>query len=126
VLDPTASSVQQDSFDDGPDFGDPASVYLIVGASRARLVLSGEIDAELGLELTEAFEEAEATNLPIEIDAHHITFIDSSGVASLARIASRVPYKIRMLRTPPSVKFLLEVTRIGELLEIVDADDGID
>ncbi|PZR53582.1 sulfate transporter [Xylanimonas oleitrophica] len=106
--------------------GDPASVHLIVGASRARLVLSGEIDADIGPELGEAMTEAEATGLPVEIDAHHITFMDSSGVAFLARLASRLPHKVRILRAPPTVKFLLEVTRIGELLEIVDEDEGID
>jgi anti-anti-sigma factor len=108
------------------DFADPASVHLIVGASRARIVLSGEIDADIGPELSEAIAEAEATGLPIEFDAHHITFMDSSGVAILARVASRMPHRVRMLRTPPTVKFLLEVTRIGELLEIVDEDEGID
>ncbi|WP_245885767.1 STAS domain-containing protein [Xylanimonas oleitrophica] len=115
-----------DTHDDLPDMGDPASVHLIVGASRARLVLSGEIDADIGPELGEAMTEAEATGLPVEIDAHHITFMDSSGVAFLARLASRLPHKVRILRAPPTVKFLLEVTRIGELLEIVDEDEGID
>ena len=109
-----------------PELGDPASVHLIVGASRARIVLSGEIDADIGPELGEATAEAEATGLPVEIDAHHITFMDSSGVAFLARLASRMPHKVRILRAPPTVKFLLEVTRIGELLEIVDEDQGLD
>ncbi len=112
--------------DSAAELGDPASVHLIVGASRARIVLSGEIDADIGPELSEATAEAEATGLPVEIDAHHITFMDSSGVAFLARLASRMPQKVRILRAPPTVKFLLEVTRIGELLEIVDEDQGFD
>ena len=109
-----------------PDLGDPASVHLIVGSSRARIVLSGEIDADIGPELSEATAEAEATGLPVEIDAHHITFMDSSGVAFLARLASRMPHRVSILRAPPTVKFLLEVTRIGELLDIVDEDHGLD
>ena len=112
--------------DSPPELGDPASVHLIVGATRARIVLSGEIDADIGPELSEATAEAEATGLLVEIDAHHITFMDSSGVAFLARLASRMPQKVRILRAPPTVKFLLEVTRIGELLEIVDEDEGLD
>ncbi|QAY69326.1 STAS domain-containing protein [Xylanimonas protaetiae] len=112
--------------DGAPEIGDPASVHLIVGATRARIVLSGEIDADIGAELSEATAEAEATGLPVEIDAHHITFMDSSGVAFLARVASRMPQKVRILRAPPTVKFLLEVTRIGELLEIVDDVEGLD
>jgi anti-anti-sigma factor len=109
-----------------PSDGDPASVHLIVGTTRARIVLSGEIDADIGPELGEAVAEAEATGLPVEIDAHHITFMDSSGVAFLARLASRMPHKVRILRAPPTVKFLLEVTRIGEMLEIVDTDEGFE
>lgn len=105
------------------DGADSASVHLIVGASRVRIVLAGEIDADIGPELLEATTEAEATGLPIEIDAHHITFMDSSGVAYLARLATSVPQKVRILRAPPTVKFLLEVTRIGELLDICDDVD---
>ncbi|WP_422110453.1 STAS domain-containing protein [Cellulosimicrobium arenosum] len=106
--------------------GDPASVHVIVGASRARIVLSGEIDAELGADLQEATVAAEESGLPVEIDAHHVTFMDSSGVAFLARLASRGPQRVRVLRAPPTVRFLLEVTRIGELLDIVDTDPGFD
>ena len=124
---PKAAAVSGTETDDHlPSDGDPASVHLIVGTTRARIVLSGEIDADIGPELGEAVAEAEASGLPVEIDAHHITFMDSSGVAFLARLASRMPHKVRILRAPPTVKFLLEVTRIGEMLEIVDTDEGFD
>jgi anti-anti-sigma factor len=124
---PKAAAMSGTETDDHlPSDGDPASVHLIVGTTRARIVLSGEIDADIGPELGEAVAEAEATGLPVEIDAHHITFMDSSGVAFLARLASRMPHKVRILRAPPTVKFLLEVTRIGEMLEIVDTDEGFE
>jgi anti-sigma B factor antagonist len=109
-----------------PAIGDPASIHVIVGTSRARVVLSGEIDADVSAELGDAISDAEASGLPVEIDAHHVTFMDSSGVAFLARLATRSPHKVRVLRAPPTVRFLLDVTRIGELLEIVDEDPGID
>jgi anti-sigma B factor antagonist len=109
-----------------PQIGDPASIHVIVGSSRARVVLSGEIDADVSADLGEAISDAEASGLPVEIDAHHVTFMDSSGVAFLARLASRSPHKVRVLRAPPTVRFLLDVTRIGELLEIVDDDPGVD
>lgn len=117
--------------DDGADsaaprIGDPASVHVIQGTSRARVVLSGEIDADISAELGDAISDAEASGLPVEIDAHHVTFMDSSGVAFLARLATRSPHKVRVLRAPPTVRFLLDVTRIGELLEIVDEDPGVD
>lgn len=105
-----------------PDLGEPASVHVLTVDQRSRLVLAGEIDAKIVGDLQNAISEAEGSRLPVEIDAHHVTFMDSSGVAFLARLASRSPHKVRVLRAPPTVRFLLEVTRIGDLLEIVDED----
>lgn len=102
---------------------EPASVHVIVQDGRTRIVLSGEVDADLAADLTEATTDAEAAGLPIDIDAQHVTFMDSSGVAFLARIATRSAHPVRMLRVPETVKFLLDVTRIGELLEVVADED---
>lgn len=105
---------------------EPGSVHLIVGATWTRIVLSGEIDANLTTDFNEAMADAEAAALPIEVDAHHVTFMDSSGVAFLARLTSRSPHRIRVLRAPATMRFLLEVTRIGELLDILDEDPGFE
>jgi len=104
--------------------GEPGAVQVIVGTESTRIVLSGEVDADLAAELQEATAEAEHLGLPIEVDAHHVTFMDSSGVAFLARLSIRSQHRVRLLRVPPTVRFLLEVTRIGELLDVVDGDDG--
>jgi ABC-type transporter Mla MlaB component len=48
--------------------------------------------------------------------------MDSSGIAFLARVASRSTGRVRILHAPDAVRFLLEVTKIGELLEVVDDD----
>nr|WP_246130959.1 STAS domain-containing protein [Cellulomonas aerilata] len=101
-------------------------MHVILGAERTRIVLSGEVDADLGADLQEATAEAERAGLPIEVDAHHVTFMDSSGVAFLARLSTRSPSRVRLIRVPPTVRFLLEVTRIGELLDVVDGDPGFD
>lgn len=102
---------------------EPASVHVIVMHDRTRIVVSGEVDADLSGDLQEATADAEATGLPIEVDAQHVTFMDSSGIAFLARLASRSAERVRVLHAPETVRFLLEVTRIGELLELVD-DEG--
>jgi anti-sigma B factor antagonist len=104
--------------------GEPGAVHVIVGADATRIVLSGEVDADLGPELAEATAEAELLGLPIEVDAHHVTFMDSSGVAFLARLSIRSQHRVRLLRVPPTVRFLLEVTRIGELLDVVEGDES--
>lgn len=102
--------------------GEPGSVHVILSPERTRIVLSGEVDADLGADLAQATADAEQAGVPIEVDAHHVTFMDSSGVAFLARLAMRTPDRVRLLHVPPTVQFLLEVTRIGELLDVVDDD----
>ena len=116
---PTAGPTRSSSAGDGEQGG----VHVIVGADTTRIVLSGEVDADLGPELHEATTEAENAGLPIEVDAHHVTFMDSSGVAFLARLSIRSQHRVRLLRVPPTVRFLLEVTRIGELLDVVEESD---
>lgn len=101
---------------------EPASVHVIVAGERTRIVISGEIDADLMPDLLEAAADAEMTGLPIEVDAQHVTFMDSSGIAFLARLASRSAERVRILRAPDAVRFLLEVTRIGELLDLIDEE----
>ena len=103
--------------------GEPGTVHVFLGADRTRIVLSGEIDADLGTDLHQATADAERAGLPIEVDTHHVTFMDSSGVAFLARLSTRSQHRVRLLRVPPTVRFLLEVTRIGELLDVIDDDD---
>ncbi|HEY3437148.1 MAG TPA: STAS domain-containing protein [Actinotalea sp.] len=100
--------------------GEPASVHVIVKTDRCRIVLSGEVDADLAADLREATADAESTGLPIEVDAQHVTFMDSSGIAFLARIATRSAERVTVIRAPETVRFLLEVTRIGELLDVLD------
>lgn len=111
----------------GPDAAGAAetgSVHVMVSSSRTRLVLSGEVDVALSGELTEAVTEAERAGLPVEIDARHITFMDSSGVSMLARLAHRTPGRLTMIEPPDVVRFLLGVTRIGEVVDVVDVDPG--
>ncbi len=103
---------------------EPGAVQVLVGEERVRIVLSGDVDSDLGDDLVEAATEAERHDLPIEVDAHHVTFMDSAGVAFLARLSIRSKHRVRLLRVPPTVKFLLEVTRIGELVDVAADDEA--
>ena len=107
-----------------PTASEPGAVQVLVGEDRVRIVLSGDIDSEMGDDLVEATTEAERHELPIEVDAHHVTFMDSAGVAFLARLSIRSKHRVRLLRVPPTVKFLLEVTRIGELVDVAADDEA--
>ena len=103
---------------------EPGSVHVIVGATHARVVLSGEIDADLAADLAQATRDVQESMLAVEIDAHHVTFMDSTGVAFLARLTAVTQEPVRIFNTPPTVRFLLEVTSIGNMLEIVDDAPG--
>ncbi|UFU06047.1 STAS domain-containing protein [Ruania halotolerans] len=98
------------------------TVHTLLEASYTRLVLSGEVDMAMSDELTEAVAEAEAAGLPVQVDVRHVQFMDSSGISLLARLASRTPGRMTMIRPPDVVRFLLEVTRVGDLVDIVDDD----
>lgn len=112
--------------DDGSGVRELGSVHVMVAPSRTRIVLSGEIDVDLAAELQDAATDAEAAGRPVEIDARHVTFMDSSGFTLLARLAHRSPGRLRIIQPPDVVAFLLEVTRIGELVDVVDTDPGFD
>ena len=108
----------------GPGAIEPGSVHVIVGATHARVVLSGEIDADLAADLNQATRDVQDSMLAVEIDAHHVTFMDSTGVAFLARLTAVTQEPVRIFNTPPTVRFLLEVTSIGNMLEIVEDQAG--
>ncbi|GAB2684512.1 STAS domain-containing protein [Thalassiella azotivora] len=106
--------------------GEPGSVHVLLGDRRTRVVLTGEIDAGLGPDLLEAAAAAEDADLPVDVDAQHVRFMDSTGVAFLARLASRAHEPLVLIRPPAVVKFLVEVTSISELVRVVDADPGFE
>ncbi len=108
-----------------PD-AEPGSVHVILGGRKTRVVLTGEIDADLGPDLLEASADAEEGGRPVEVDVQHVTFMDSTGVAFLARLASRSPETLVLIRPPALVRFLIEVTSIRQVLRVVDEDPGID
>jgi anti-sigma B factor antagonist len=95
------------------DGGEPGSVHVILGSRKTRVVLTGEVDAELGQDL-------------LEVDVRNVTFMDSTGVAFLARLASRSPAKLVLIRPPELVRFLIQVTSISQVLRVVEDDPGID
>lgn len=105
---------------------EPGSVHVILGSRKTRVVLSGEIDAELGPDLLEASADAQQAGRPVEVDVQHVTFMDSTGVAFLARLASRSPQQLVLIKPPALVRFLIEVTSIRQVLRVVEEDPGVD
>src|SRR5699024_11324208 len=102
--------------------GGAGLVHILLDPDRTRLVLSGEIAVALTDELTEAVTDAETAGLPVQVDARHVTFMDSSGIALLARLANRTPGRLSLIKPPDVVRFLLGVTRIGARVDVIDSE----
>ncbi|WP_345712167.1 STAS domain-containing protein [Kineococcus glutinatus] len=105
---------------------DPGSVHVLYEPRATRVVLTGEIDAELGPDLLEAAEDALSSGRPLQVDAHHVTFMDSTGLAFLARLASRSRgRRVTLIRPPAVVRFLIETTNIVQLLDVVEEEPSL-
>ncbi|KAE8765465.1 STAS domain-containing protein [Georgenia thermotolerans] len=103
---------------------EPGAVALLTSPSRTRLVLSGDADMTLTRELNEAIAEALELGLPVDIDVRNVTFIDSAVLGALGAFARRLTAPPRLIQPPEVVTFVLEITRMGEVLEILDHDPG--
>jgi anti-sigma B factor antagonist len=101
------------------------TVALLTCASRSRLVLAGEIDVASKSELQPAVDEALALERPIDVDVRNVRFMDSFGIATLAGLARRSPYRLRIIEPPELVRFLLDVTDLASFVETLDADPGM-
>ncbi|WP_246465010.1 STAS domain-containing protein [Ruania alkalisoli] len=106
----------------GSGDGSTGIVQTLLEDDCTRLVLSGEIDVAMSDELTEAVAEAEKAGLPVKVDVRHVEFMDSAGIALLARLASHTPGRPLLIRPPDVVRFLLEATHIGDLVDVVEHD----
>ena len=110
------------SFDGGTEAAEPGSLHLLLEDGRSLIILSGEIDASLRDDLHETADSATKQGKPIVVDARHVTFMDSTGVAFLARLANGSHERVKVTNVPPTVQFLLDATRIGELLDVERLD----
>ncbi len=100
----------------------PGSVSVIARDGRAHVVLRGEVDLDLGDELLAATSAVLEQQQPVSIDARDVTFMDSTGVAFLARVASRAPGLLCLVDPPDLVRFLVGLTSVSSMVEIVVTD----
>jgi len=100
------------------------SVTVRTSSTRSRLVLSGEVDMSLAEEISAAVDNVLALGLPVDVDVRDVTFLDSSGLSKLVRLATSSATRPRLIEPPDFVLFLLEVTRMDEVLDVVEKDPG--
>ncbi len=95
------------------------TVAVRLGADRTVVVFSGDIDITLEPEITAAIRYVRVTGLPLELDVRHVTFIDSTGLVGLARLAMTGPGRATLLHPPPVVDFVLDMTELGRHFSIL-------
>ena len=97
---------------------------LRTAPTGVRLVLVGETDASMSRDLARLVRDAVDSDLPVEVDTRGVTFMDSSVVAELARLAHMLNIRPLFVQPPELVRFLLSVTRVDDLVDILDHDPG--
>ncbi|MBC7290670.1 MAG: STAS domain-containing protein [Actinotalea sp.] len=100
--------------------GEPGAVQVLEVDGATHVVLSGEIDSDLGRDLQQAAADAAVAGLPVVVDTRRVTFMDSAGLAFIARLCGRGQDKVTLLVSSPTVMFLLEVTGMKDAVDIVD------
>ena len=104
--------------------GEPGAVQVLEVDGSTHVVLSGEIDSDLGRDLQQAAADAAVAGLPIVvdllIDLSDVPFMDSAGLAFIARLCGRGQDRITLLVASQTVLFLLEVTGMKDAVDIVD------
>ena len=104
-----------------PSFG----IEVVRNGGSTRIAPAGELD----IATTPAFEQAiaEATGEPgaaIVLDLRELTFMDSTGLRTLAQTNARAEqdgFTLEIVRGPRQIERVLEISGLGALLPLVDA-----
>lgn len=99
----------------------PSTFDLKVEGKQAYVTFNGDIDSTV----VGAFREV-AISLPpdlelVVLDAKAVSFIDSYAVRVLTDLANKFSGRVVVLNPPPTLKFLLEITTLADLVTIQDA-----
>jgi anti-anti-sigma factor len=109
-----------------PDFlRDPVQVQLIRAPEDVRVVVSGEIDLATAPRVEERLRMArrgQGGNCLV-LDLRGVTFMDSTGLRLLMQLlddAEQHRYAVTIVRPPPSVLRVIEISGLDRLLPLVD------
>lgn len=96
----------------------PFSCELALVATPARLTLGGEIDIQAVDEVRAAMDQAREQHVRrLDVDLTGVDFIDSSGLGLIAQAAADLE-DLRVVAAPISVIRVLEMTGLGDLVQI--------
>ena len=97
-------------------------VSVLFEPRRTVVVLSGEVDHAMEPELRQAAKAAIDAGTTVQVDTRHVRFIDSIGLALIARLAASLPGRVSVLHPPPHLQLLLEVAQLQRVVRIVASD----
>ena len=104
-----------------PSFG----IQVICNGAVTRIAPSGELDIATTPALEQAI--ADATGAPgaaLVLDLRELTFMDSTGLRTLAQINARAEdegFTLSIVRGSSQIERVLEISGLGALLPLVDA-----
>lgn len=99
---------------------DAGSIRVSYHEAHVRVVLTGEVDARLNAQLAKLTTQLVEHGRTVEIVTRDVTFIDSAVIALVAHLANRLPARVRFLAPTDSVRFLLDLTQVGEIVDIIE------
>ena len=85
---------------------------------RWQVRLSGEISLEMRPRFERVVDEVTSERRPVDVDLGAVTFMDSSGIAFLARLAVENPERVRVLHASGLTRDLLTVTGLPTILDL--------
>jgi len=98
----------------------PFEIVLAHLDGYARVKLRGELDYDSIMQHREPIEEIVGNS--VVLDLSELTFADSGGLATLARIANNHEGPVRIEGITPAVRRLLEVSGLTDLFDYTAAD----
>ncbi|GEK23506.1 STAS domain-containing protein [Cellulomonas xylanilytica] len=103
-----------------PDDGPAGTITTDLDAGE--ITLRGEIDAALEAALVTVLSDVAARRAApqLRVDVREVSFIDSTGIKFLALLTQRSAHPVVLLHPSSQVRFVLDTTRISEILTIVD------
>jgi anti-sigma B factor antagonist len=100
----------------------PLGVVEVTTGPAATLVrLSGEVDLSLSDELSRAYQLCRTRERPVRVDASGLTFIDSTGIGFVARLAAAEQMagrRLQVIGASRRTSETLSLTGLDDLLEI--------
>lgn len=90
------------------------------GGPHVEVVLTGEVDAAV-TGLSSVVDRAVAPGLPVEVDCRDVTFMDSTGIGLLVRLARGVrPQRVTLVGVRQDLRALLARLQLDTVLDLRD------